>query len=254
MIIGSKALLHHFPEFKRIPKDIDVIRCSHKIDETNLRIEYHDCPPLVSYYNNDCPVFLGKDELYTLKCSHLFWNINWEKHIYDVQFLKEKGCKLINSLFLDLFNYWSSYHGSRKISDTDMTSEEFFDNAIKFPVKHDLIHEMLITHPYFQGQKFPTYVKILKEGAEVDVCMNKFQFLSELEKFNIVFEEVAVMALERNPYSSYYKSDYIRMLKKFVLSHAKLEEALWIVQNYKELHNIPFNYKQYIYGQISIGI
>ena len=135
-----------------------------------------------------------------------------------------------------------------------MTADEFFDNAIKFPIKHDSIHEILIKHKYFNSQKFPTYVKILKKGKEVDVCMQKFLLLSELEKFNIVFEEVATMALERNPYSSYYKSDYIRMLKKFVLSHAKLEEALWIVQNYKELHNIPFNYKQYIYGQINISI
>jgi hypothetical protein len=175
-------------------------------------------------------------------------NGSWNKHIYDVQFLKEKGCVLIPELFYQLFNYWEEIHGKRKASDLNMTAEEFFNNAIDYPIEHDDLHKILIQHPYFNNQEKPTYVKILKEGAEVDVCMEKFSNLTKEEKFNVVFEEVAVMATEnRFPKKMYWKAKYERMLKKFITSHCKVEEGIWIIQNHKKLLcNIPFNFEQYI--------
>ena len=250
MIIGSSAIKYHFPNFPREPKDIDIIKGSKFSDyyPQTFKREYLENPILLeNCLDND---FLDKDSLYALKISHLFWDLpdkSWEKHIYDVQWLKEKGCKFIPDLFWKLFSYWEKVHGKRKSSNLDMSAKDFFNNAISYHTPHDYLHEVLVTHPYFYNNS-PTYKKILKDGAEVDVCMDKFNNLSEIDKFNVVFEEVAVMSMEnRFPEKMYWKAKYQNMLKKFIISHCKVEEGIWIIQNHKNLlTNIPFNYQEYL--------
>ena len=130
-----------------------------------------------------------------------------------------------------------------------LKKQDFFDNVVGFPVEHDYLHTLLIQHPYFKGQELPTYTKILKDGAEVDVSEEKFNLLTEQEKFNLVFEEVAVMGIERYG-NMYYKKGYNRMLKKFILNHAPLWEAIWIVMNHKELSNCPFDFLTFLNNKI----
>jgi hypothetical protein len=254
LIIGSRCMENWFPDFKRkYEGDLDVLvrdlDNKPKIDY-NGRIEYHVIPYLLDLSKEE--KYLEPDLLYTLKMSHTIGHdIFWAKNEWDCNFLREKGCKLNKELFYQLYEYWNKFHGENKRSNLDMSAEDFFNNALKFPVEHDFLHELLIKHPYFKGQKQPTYTKILKEGAEVDVCMEKFNNLAEEEKFNVVFEEVANMALERFPRKMYYKEMYCRMLKKFIIHHAKLPEALWILENYKNLIlNIPFDFKQFLWDEI----
>lgn len=255
MIIGSAALYYHVGTDKK-PKDIDFIKGSpHKVPEKykGIRVEELDNPILLEYYANNPPLFIGKDELYTLKISHSFFDLDngsWAKHMYHIQQLKELGAKFIPDLFYKLFPYWEQMHGKRKASNLDMTAEEFFDNKVGFPFDHDYIHEVLIQHPHFKGQSEPTYNKVLKEGAEVDVCMDKFESLTEEEKFNLTFEEVANMALERYG-KMYYKRAYEVMLKKFIISHCKIEQGIWIIQNHKKLLiQIPFNFIQFLNSKL----
>lgn len=266
MVIGSVAISFWFPDFKREPKDLDIV-----IDENttldqqlirdqnkDIKVEFLLNPVLFEYRRKhnlftDLFYILSPDELYTLKISHSFWDLknkSWDKHVFDIQFLKEKGCQFIPDLFWDLFNYWEKLHGKRKCSNLDMSAADFFNNAIDFEIEHDLLHELLVQHEYFSGP--PTYKKILKEGAEVNVCMDKFNSLSELDKFNVVFEEVAIMSLEnRFPENLHWRSKYQRMLKKFIINHCKLEEGIWILQNYKELvTKIPFNYEVFLKDKI----
>lgn len=93
MLIGSAAIKFWFSDFPREPKDIDFIKDS-KINNyfnTNLKKEYLENPILLKHYFNE--EVLNPDVLYTLKISHLFWDLfnnSWDKHIWDVQFLKEK--------------------------------------------------------------------------------------------------------------------------------------------------------------------
>lgn len=253
MIIGSTALRWHFPDFPREPKDIDYIGFLHDNPPEGLRLEKLNNPILEEWYDGMPPTYIDKDELYTLKISHCFWDLengSWQKHMWDVQWLKEKGCKLIPNLFYKLFDYWESVHSKRKASNLDMTAAEFFDNALDYPFDHDYVHEVLIKHPYFEGQAEPTYKKVLKDGAEVDVDMNKFEALTYKEKFNLTFEECANMATERYSHM-YYKKAYEVMLKKFILSHCKIEQGIWIIQNHKELlTQIPFNFIQFLNSQL----
>lgn len=244
MIIGSTAIRYHFPDFPREPKDVDVIKGSKFNDyfPIDFKREYLENPILLEYCKDED--FLNKDSLYTLKISHVFWDLengSWDKHIWDIQWLKQKGCKFIPDLFYQLYDYWNIVHGKNKRSDLDMEADEFFDNAVNFPINHDYLHELLVRHPYFCGEP-PTYKKILKDGAQVDVSEEKYNSLTELEKFNLVFEEVAVMSFERFN-KLHYKKAFGRMLKKFIISHAPIWESVWIIQNHKELLiNIPFDY------------
>lgn len=226
VIIGSTAIKHHFSDFNRAPKDLDYAVSSPIKKENGT--EFLINPILCEVQNEG---YLIPDLLYTLKISHLFWDINWSKHMYDVQFLKSKGCKLNKDLFYKLYDYWGVLHGKNKRSDLKMSSEDFFDNAIKSKYEHDYLHT-LIKNP-------PTFKKILI--GEVEVSEEKFNNLSFEEKKELVVEEVMIMAYERY-YNLDYRSAYSKMLKKFIISHAPMWEALFIIENYIELHKPNFNY------------
>lgn len=252
MIVGSTAIKYWFPDFPREPKDIDIVGDYQLVIPTEKRVERLENPILLECYTG-ASKYLPPNLLYTLKISHSFWDLengSWSKHMWDIQWLKEKGCKFIPELFYKLYDYWKTIHGENKRSNLEMSAEDFFDNAVTFPVEHDYLHELLVTHPYFKGEQ-PTYKKILKDGKEVEVSEEKFNLLTEVEKFNLVTEEVMVMALERYG-DMYYKRAFGRMLKKFILSHAPLWEAVWIIQHHKELlSDIPFDYITYLKTKIT---
>src|SRR6185369_14716126 len=97
ILIGSSAIRHHPPDFERKPKDTDYIGVGPK----SRHVEY-----LINPVFDDYPYdVLQPDDIYTLKVSHIFWNIKWEKHMFDIQFLKEKGCVLKMDLFHKLYDY-----------------------------------------------------------------------------------------------------------------------------------------------------
>lgn len=227
ILIGSAAIKYHFPDFSRIPKDEDYIGNGKNIPG---KIEFHENPIFDNYQHE---IMLPND-LYTLKMSHLFWDIKWEKHIYDVQFLKSKGCVLNLELFNQLYEYWNKLHGKNKRSDLTMSSDDFFNNALK-TYNHDELH--LLINPV------PMFTKVLKDGAEVDVCEKKFEKLTYEEKLELVREEVYVMAYERLNDRD-YRTAYVWMLKKFIIAHAPIWEAIFIIENYKTLHKPAINYKE----------
>jgi len=253
-IIGSAALKGLFPDFKREPKDLDIlvdrdcdahsVKCfmANCFATSNTRIEVHHIDPL---FNWACTKALGPNEFLTLKCSHIFWDINWEKHMFDIVFLFEHGAKIVPELFSLLYNHWTNVHGVNKRSDLNMAASEFFNNALKGKYDHDYLHTII--------NPLPTYLKVLKDGAEVDVSEEKFNSLSHSEKLELVREEVYVMAYERMGSRS-YRAAYAWMLKKFIMSHAPMWEALFILGNYRELHKPIINYKTIIDNAIKNDI
>ncbi len=225
LLIGSQAIKYHYPDFSRNPKDSDYA-VPEKI-KGSKQIEYLYNPIIGSENGIASP-----NTLYTLKISHVIgWDIQWEKHMFDIQFLNKKGCKIDKVLFQKLYNFWNLNNSVNRRSDLEMTSENFFNNALKTP--HDYYHTIL--------NSSPIYTKILKEGAEVDVCENKFNMLSFEDKYNLVREEVMVMAYERYKELG-YKRAYSKMLKKFIINHAPLWEAVFIIENFIILHTAQFNY------------
>ncbi len=239
ILIGSKAIKHWFPDFHREPKDTDYA-VNHHIKSSEKGVEYLYNPIL---FNRGCSDILTPDELYTLKISHAIgWKLengSWDKHIFDIQFLKSKECILIKPLFNDLYAFWPEIHGKNKRSDLEMTSEEFFDNALKCEYSHDWLHTLI--------NPTPTYTKVLE--GEVEVSEEKFNALSFKDKCNLVYEEAEVMSWERWSKLD-YRFAYSRMLRKFILEHAPLWEAIFIVENYKLLHKFRQDHFKLIENKI----
>lgn len=227
IIIGSAALKYWYSDLNRTPKDLDYAVKDTSIFPKEKGVEYLENPILfenVEEYTENG--YLKPQYLYTLKMSHLFWDINWSKHEYDATFLRNKGCKLNYPLFYKLYDYFNELHGKNKRSDLKMSAADFFDNALKCEYDHDWLHILL--------NPIPTYTKVLQDGKEVEVSEDKFNKLSFEDKCNLVYKEVEVMSWERWPNMD-YRIAYSRMLKKFIINHAPLYEAIFILENYVRL-------------------
>lgn len=243
LIIGSTAIKYHFPDFKREPKDIDVLRTKFKhpiildtIFNVNKKIEYLENSILSEKYR--VGNYISKDDLCTLKASHLFWDINWDKHMFDLQFLLSKGCIIDKVLWFKLYKYWNEVHSKNKRSDLKMSKEDFFNNAVNYNSgEHDETHKLI--------NPVPIYTKVLKDNSEVELDENKFHKLSFGDKLEFVREEIYVMANER--YSGLgYKRAYNKMLKKFIISHAPIFSVIFILENYIELQSCKINFIEII--------
>jgi len=233
IIIGSTAIRHWFPDFNRDPKDLDYAVESTEGFKTSREIEYVPNPIIFKYEDGE---YLKPDLLLTLKMSHLFWDINWEKHIFDVQFLLGKGCKYNPELFEELVAYWTVHHPNERRSKLDMTKEDFFNNAINSDAEHehDYLHTLI--------NPSPTYKKVLKDGADVDVDEEKWNELSHEDKKAIIYEEVYIMAYERYRKVLKFRSAYAKMLKKYLMLHAPRYVAMFGIMNHREIHKPEYDF------------
>ncbi len=237
ILIGSNAIKHWYPDFPREPKDIDFIVTEHEkaYIKKGENVEFLTNPIFSNKWKySGSKTTLYSDDLCTLKASHLCWNINWEKHMFDLQFLLKKGCQINIKLWRELYDYWNEYHGKNKRSDLKMSKEDFFNNAVNYNEnEHDFIHTIL--------NPIPIYTKCLKDGCEVELDENKFYNLTFEEKLEFVREEVYNMAYERYKEMG-YKHAYNKMLKKFIISHAPIFSIIFILENYIELQNCTRNF------------
>ena len=222
LIIGSTAIRYYFPDFNRNPKDIDVAVLKDKPREGNK--EFLVNPVILKYQESG---YLEPNLLLSLKISHLFWDINWDKHLYDVQFLLSKGCKYDLGLIQELRIFWDSYLPKVRRSRLEMNKEDFFTNNVNEDVEqHDYLHTLLAD--------IPAYTKLLREGCEVELDENKWHALSLEEKCDVVFEETAVMAFERYKIVD-YRVAYKRQLKDNIIKHFPFYITIWSIENYKNL-------------------
>ena len=227
LIIGSTAMRHHFPDFNRSPKDLDIaVEDSSSITSTK-GVEYLGNPILFKYVPEG-QEYIDPNMLLSLKMSHLFFDINWAKHMWDAQFLLNKGCSYDMTLIEELYDFWKEYHPRHRRSNLNMSKDNFFTNAINYDEhEHDYLHTLI--------NPTPMYTKILVDGKDVEICPSKFDNLTHEEKLDVVREEVYVMAYER------YKNDHFmvanaKMLKKFIMQHAPMWMFPFVVKNYVSLN------------------
>lgn len=238
VIIGSTALKHYFPNYKREPKDLDYATSIYK--KSNVKdVEYLYNPIITEIENRK---YLRPEYLLSLKISHLNWETNWDKHLFHVQFLLKQGVKYDIKLIERLKLFWKEFLPTIRSSNLKLNSKEFFNNAINVKIPHDDIHKLIV--------KIPTYMKILKDNCEVEPCEIKFNNLSHKEKLELVREEIYVMAWERYRNLD-YREAYRIMLQKFIMNHAPRFEFYFIIENYIELLIPPFNYIKHINNELS---
>jgi len=223
VIIGSHAMRHHFPDFPRDPKDLDIAVEDSQEFKSSKGLEYlHN--PLLFKWVPEGSKYISSDLLLSLKMSHLFFDINWDKHMWDVQFLLKKGCQYNMDIIEELYTFWKEFHPRHRRSNLNMSKEDFFTNNINYnDGEHDNLHTFI--------NPDPLYKRILVDGEEVTTCPKKFELLPHEDRMELVREEVYVMAWERFR-DKHFMVANSKMLKKFIMQHAPLWMFPFAVENY----------------------
>jgi len=187
LIIGSTAIKHWYHDFKRVPKDLDLI-CADGVSTKDVeRLWISEFQELIDINFDES--YLDPNLLLTLKLSHLGWDILWEKHVSDVEFLFSKGCMPDRGVYERLVKGWIQKHGKKWASLKGKDSTTFFEDAVKRKYNHDSIHEAVAIYDK------PLYERLVYEGVS---CSERgFEQLNWTDKILLVKEEVWVTALER---------------------------------------------------------
>ena len=209
---------HHFPDFPREPKDIDYI----SKENIQTRQEEHLWEPEFQWFldNNGDDEFINPQNLLLLKTAHLGWNIKWEKHVSDVEFLKRKGYSVTNEKQYNiLVKAFTRKHGKQWASLKGKDSTTFFKDAVKRKYVHDTIHDAVA---YYDK---PLYESLVYEGVS---CSRKgFDNLSYDDKLKLVKEEVYVTALERWLIPNDFKCSKIEAYQKALKKLATTMSSGW---------------------------
>ena len=242
LIIGSRALKYHYPLFPREPKDLDyaVVNEDRNIliendisnESGGLKIEYLKNPIILKHQKKG---YISPDLLLSLKISHLFWDINWFKHMFDVQFLLQKNHHYNLELVFELIEYWKTIHKNPRRSNLEQTKEQFFNNNINKDInEHDYLHTLI--------NPIPMYTLMLKDNSEVELCVNKWNKFTYEQKCDVVFEETAVMAYERYK-DNHFMEAFKLQLKDNIIKHFPQYIALFAIENYRFLEKAKYNYR-----------
>jgi hypothetical protein len=185
------------------------------------------------------------DELYTLKISHSFWEINgprdWDKHAADIVFLSRKGARFIRELYDIVLPIWKERY-RRNPTNLNQSADKFFDDAVVRKYDHDSLHESIA-----YGER-PLFESLLREGSDVAVEWAKFTAMDHATQIRTVREEVYATALERILIPQNYQSSpgaaYRWALRRTATSLFKGEWALFLLLNLDELGMPDCSYLQ----------
>ena len=247
LIYGSEAIKHFFSDYPNDPKDLDIIVSEDlKIDiKTDKILEQYYLPEFQYIFNNNKDHrYVDPDFLYTIKMSHLSWDINWDKHMKGAIFLKENGAKLDKELYDSLMVAWSRVHGSKKVK-MNVKNEDFFKANIKRRFDHEFLHE-----------QFAFYERPLNERIRKDLdsplCSEVlWNLLSEEDKFKCAFEELMVLTAERFIFVEDkvpVKYAKIKMLKNMITSTTSGWFNLYLKENFKKF--VDTDFPNYFYAKI----
>jgi hypothetical protein len=232
--IGSHAIKHWFPDFKRTPYDLDQV----SVDVTS-RKHLHEINPLPVLFEYCSEPIASPDILLTVKISHAFWDIKWYKTVSDIQFLQNKGVKHDPELLNELYKHWENKYGKKTVPKFNVSKAEFFKKHVERVVDHDFIHEVVAYRDK------PMFKYILKEGQEVLLDYNKFLQLDFESKLQLAREEIYSIAIERYLLTNLAKTKlgaYKQATKLVVTKLSKGWFPKFILTNYNYLSNPDIDY------------
>jgi hypothetical protein len=237
LITGSVAAKHWFPHF-RAPKDVDIISeygvKSDKPSAFSVETHWDKAQQIVLERNGDS-VFVDPSALYTIKLSHMQWDIKWSKTASDVLFFQKQGVALDPVLYSLLVPIWCEIHGHKKVN-LNMGNEEFFTSYVERRIPHDTLHEMVAF-----GDR-PLHEKIRPDLSSPMVDVGLWLNLTEQEKLLLFYEELLVIAIERfNLRKESKKSERLIALsgayKKLVTTMTKGFFCDYMLLNYSRMHD-----------------
>jgi hypothetical protein len=235
ILVGSQAMQRYPCWADRVAKDTDYFT-DEEMEGDNF---FH--PKLLEYFG-DVDRTASMDELYTIKMSHIFWDLRngtWEKHARDIMKMREEDVDLIPELYSILYAIWEEVHGKKKANLSQMAKDFFADKVVRI-YEHDSIHASVA---YYDA---PLYERILKDGEEVKVDKSKFDAMSYEDKLKLAREEIYATALERLVIPSNYtyspRRAYAWALRRTTTSLARGWFALFIAENLEKLWSPDVNY------------
>lgn len=245
MIYGSTAIQHWFKDYKKEPNDVDIISKSKVIDQYDKRVEVYWEPELQVLFNRNRDIkYLDPDLLYTLKLSHLSYDIKWDKHMTDAVFLKNKGAAIDRSVYTILTELWQRIHGKKQVR-MKVSNKDFFKASIIRKYDHDFLHE-----------QFAFYERPLNESIREDLSKpfcKEFLWnrLSYEDKLKCALEELLVLTCERTIYVDNpmpFTFGKTRTLKQMITSTTTGWFNLFLKENFLEIlrHPIPDKIKNRI--------
>ena len=236
VLIGSKALATYFSDY-RMPKDADYIIdgvFQHSVGESGERVEYYDCNRnrglrVLFERTNEIPTV---DELYTLKLSHCFWPVHWEKTMGDLAFMQSHGAKIDENLFGLLYTDWEKIHGKKR-AYLKKENEKFFSDCVKREYIHDDIHRAIAYNDR------PMFECVKSDLNSAFVSKSMFLGLPFEDKLKLCREEIYVVALERFLIPSDFRHSkmyaYKKACEKLLTSMTKGWFPKFIAENWLSL-------------------
>jgi hypothetical protein len=232
ILIGSKAYHHHDKSFRE-GKDTDYLVFEPR--NSTKEVEYHYHPDFVTHrrtlYNWVVDHIATPSFLYTLKVSHSFWDVHWQKTISDIRYMKRHGCVLIPELYDVFYPIWEQVHGKKPVN-LNVPNEEFFTPIVDRVIPHDELHEM------FKTGDVPKYKLLKKDPSKALISREMFFAQPYEEQLNTVREEMCVLAAERYLIPALVPSpgQAVRLaLKLLVTSASKGWFPLFIVDNWDKV-------------------
>jgi hypothetical protein len=239
IVIGSTAARYWLDSW-RDPKDLDAF-----CEDPDVQADafWHDDFHKI-WDDSDWGRFANLDELYTIKVSHLYWDLRngtWEKHAHDVVELKKAGAQLDLEMHKVLYGVWEERYGKKQV-DLNMDKSSFFDDAVPRKYDHDSIHDSVA-----YGDR-PLYESFLKGDEEIMIDMKKVWAAPYEDQIRLFREEIYATALERKIIPSDYKASpraaYAWALKRTITSLTKGKSARFIVTNLDAFQTPDVNYVQ----------
>jgi hypothetical protein len=163
----------------------------HYEDSDNVRADVGYFPKKIIDLVPTTKGYATIDALYTIKCSHLGWDIFWTKHVSDALLLKASGARILPELYQQLLAFWKVKHGNKDFLSLNKDKDAFFNDAVTYVYDHDYLHE-LVAFP-----NVPMYTHCLKDGEQVLIDKDKFDLMPFEDKVRMFREEISVIAAER---------------------------------------------------------
>ena len=239
LIYGSTAIKHWFPDYPKTPRDLDIISQDTSLKREGVEVYWTPAFEYLIYANRDNE-YVDPDLLYTIKVSHAAWDINWVKHMKDIHFLQSKGCKLDEYFYDRLIQDWSQIHGEKKFTFNKRHEDLFKDSVNRF-YNHDMLHEV------FKLNDTPMYKKVLSYDDKALCSKEKFNKLTEKEKFQLALEEVVVVAYERYvlPKRLPFKQAVPRALQDLITRMTRGWYNLLLIENSNRIIHMDKSYFNY---------
>ena len=252
ILVGSKALKELYSDFSREIQDTDFF-VQTKLSESSTRkaftkdgdeYQFFTAPELSILFERGDNRVATLNELFTIKCSHVQWDIKrggshlLNKTLFDIKFMLQKGAKLDEELYSSLYSLWEKRYGVNLIS-FNAPNEIFFTKAVDRKYDHDSLHELV---KYYDE---PLHCKVRKDKSKALVSKKLFDQLSPLDQLRLAREECYVLSLERFIIPGKindYKVAYKKTLHRFIGTMSKGFFNKFLLINYLELEEPEINY------------